>query len=261
MSTTRRPGRGAALTGLLAAALAASFAAASAASSAAAAPAAPAATASDPTFQAPTVGQCFDMSPEELAASSYAEAPVDCAASHTSVVIAVAQLPDGLTYDSGRLQRFALETCFPAQRKVLGTSRLEMRLTAYDIGWFVPTPEQQAAGARWLRCDLVLGDPADLQPLPATLDVGTFPFRRSVSRCLAGRDFHLTVCSQNHTFRATAAVRVDAARYPSERAWQRIGTQRCRTLVSSRSYRFGWPSKLAWKAGDRALICYTRTRR
>lgn len=258
MSTTRRPGRDVPLTGLLVAALAISFTASFAASFATAAPAA---SASDPTFQAPTVGQCFDMSPSELAASSYGEAPVDCGASHTSVVIAVAQLPDGLTYGSGRLQRFALETCFPAQRKVLGTSRLEMRLTAYDIGWFVPTPEQQAAGARWVRCDLVLGDPADLRPLPATLDVGAFPFRRSVSRCLAGRDFHLTVCSQDHAFRATAAVRVDAARYPSERAWQRIGTQRCRTLVSSRSYRFGWPSKLAWKAGDRALICYTRTRR
>ncbi len=219
------------------------------------------ASAADPTYQAPTVGQCFDMSYEELAAPSYTEAPVDCAAAHTSVVIAVAQLPHGLAYDSGALPRFALETCFPAQRKALGTSLLGMRLTAYTVGYFAPTAEQQAAGARWLRCDLVLGDPTRLEPLPGRLHVGTYPFRRSVSRCLAGRDFHLTVCSRSHTFRATAAIRIDAKRYPGERAWQRIGTRRCRTAVASRSYRFGWPSKVAWKAGDRALICYTRTRR
>lgn len=257
MSTTRRAGWGAALAALLAAALASSFATSFATSFAVV----PAASASDPAFQAPAVGQCHDLSSDELVAPSYAEAPVDCAATHTSVVIAVAQLPDGLGYDSGGLERFALETCFAAQRKVLGTSRLTMRLTAYDIGWFVPTPEQQAAGARWLRCDLVLGDAADLQALPARLDVGTYPFRRSVSRCLAGREFRPTVCSRSHTFRATAAVRVDTTRYPSERAWQRIGTQRCRTEVSSRSFRFGWPSKVAWRAGDRALICFTRTRR
>jgi hypothetical protein len=241
-----RLGWGAVVTGLVAAALTT---------------VAPASTAVDPAYQAPVVGQCNDLSSEELAAPSYAEAPVDCATAHTSVVIAVAQLPDGLAYDDGALQRFALETCFPAQRKVLGTSRLGMRLTAYNIGYFIPTPEQQAAGARWLRCDLVLGNAADLQPLPAKLDVGRFPFRASVSRCLAGRDFHLTVCSRSHTFRATAAIRIDARRFPSERAWQRIGTERCRTAVSSRTYRFGWPSKVAWQAGDRALVCYTRTRR
>ncbi len=219
------------------------------------------ATAADPTFGAPVVGQCFDMNVEELAASSYVEAPVDCAGTHTAQTIVVAQLPADLTYDRfAPLTRFALETCFPEQRKVLRTSLLGMRLSAYNIGYFIPTPEQQAAGARWLRCDLVLGADS-LQPLPAKLALGKLPYKKSVSRCLTGRDFRVTVCSSKHTYRATAAIKVKAAKFPSEKAWQRLGTQRCRSAVSSRSYRFGWPSKAAWKAGDRALICYTKTRR
>jgi hypothetical protein len=219
------------------------------------------ASAADPTFGAPAVGQCFDMNVEELAAASYVEAPVDCAGTHTARTIAVAQLPDDLAYGStGKLTRFALETCFPAQRKVLRTSLLAMRMSAYNVGYFLPTAEQQAAGARWLRCDLVLGG-ASLEPLPAKVALGKFPFKKSVSRCLTGGDFVLTVCSSRHSFRASAAIKVKASKYPSEKAWQRIGTQRCRSAVTSRSYRFGWPSKAAWKAGDRALICYSKSRR
>ena len=244
---TRRLGLSAALTGLLAAALTSL--------------AAPQASAADPSYQAPAVGQCFDMSPEELAAASYPEAPVDCAAAHTSMVIAVVQMPADLTYESKALERFALESCIPAQRKVLGTSLLGVRLTAYNLGYFGPTAEQQAAGARWLRCDLILGNNADLQALPGKLGVGKYPFAKAVSRCLAGRDFHLTVCADKHTYRATAAIKIKAARFPSEKAWKRIGTQRCRNATTSRSYRFGWPSKVAWKAGDQTLICYTQTRR
>lgn len=217
--------------------------------------------AADPGYQAPVVGQCFDMSAAELAAASYTEAAVDCAGPHTSVTIAVAQLPDGLAHDGRRFERFALETCLPAQRKVLGTSTRVMRLTAFNVGYFGPTAEQQAAGARWVRCDLVLGAPTAPQPLPSRLEVGRPPFDTAIARCLTGRDFHLTVCSSAHTHRATAVLKVKGTRFPSEKAWERIGTQRCRGVVGSRVYRFGWPSKASWKAGDRTLICYTSTRR
>lgn len=221
----------------------------------------PTAGAADPMHQAPVVGQCFDMSPDELALPSHPEAPVDCAAEHTSQVIAVALLPDDLTHESLGLGRFALETCFSAQRKVLGTSMRGINLTAYSVGYFGPTLEQQAAGARWLRCDLVLGHLTTLHPLPGKLKVGKYPFSAKVSRCLAGRDLHVTVCADRHTFRATGALTVDRKRFPSEQAWKRIGDQRCRSAVSSRYFRFGWPSEVAWKAGDHTLTCYSQTRR
>lgn len=243
---TRRLGTSAALLGLLAAALTTFSAPAGAA---------------DPLFQAPVVGQCSAMTRAELDLPTYAGAPVDCATPHTSQVIAVATLPDGLTYDSPDLVDLALETCYPAQREALGTNVLGAHLTAYAIGWFGPTPEQQAAGARWLRCDLVLHGGTELTALPAKLDVGKYPFKKSVSRCLAGRDFLVTTCSAKHTYRATAAIKIKAKRYPSEKAWKRIGTQRCRNATTSRTYRFSWASKDDWKVGDKTLVCYTQTRK
>jgi hypothetical protein len=243
----RRPGLNAALAGLLSALFAGSLV--------------PSAVAADPLYQAPVVGQCFDMSVAELAEASYVEAAVDCAAEHTSPVIAVAQVPDGMSYDSAALVRFALETCLPEQRKLLGTSQLGLRLTAYNLGYFGPTADQQAAGARWLRCDAVLYAGSKLAPLPGRMKVGKYPFSDKVARCLAGRDFKVTVCAKKHTYRATAAIKVDAKRFPSDKAWRSIGERRCRSAVRSRSYRFGWPSKAAWKAGDRVLLCYTQTRR
>jgi hypothetical protein len=244
---TRRLGTGAALVGLLAASLTSLGT--------------PAAGAADPMLGAPAVGQCFDLSREELELASYPEAPVDCAAAHTAQTIAVAIVPDGLAFEDRGLVRFALETCYPAQRKALGTSRLGARLTAYGLGFFGPTPEQQAAGARWLRCDLVLTHDQALLPLPAELAVVRYPFADKVSRCLAGRDFHVAVCSERHTYRATAAMKVKLRKYPSTKAWRRIGAERCRRATTSRTYRFSWPSKVSWKVGDKALVCYTKTRR
>lgn len=243
---TRRLGTSAALLGLLAAALTSI---------------APSAGAADPLFQAPVVGQCSDMSRAELDLPSYGEAAVECAGPHTALVTAVAALPDGLAYDSADFTELAVRTCYAAQREAAGASKLGVRLTAYAIGYFVPTAEQQAAGARWLRCDLVLLGGTELLPLPGTLDVGKFPFKKAVSRCLAGRDFAVTACSEKHTYRATAAIKVKAERYPKEKAWKRLGTDRCRSATSSRTYRFSWPSKVDWKVGDRALVCYSQTKR
>lgn len=242
---TRRPGPIAAATVVLAAAV-----------SALTTPAA----AADPLFQAPTVGQCHDLSADEVAAPSHTEAAVDCASPHTATTIAVTVLPDGLAYDSPRFEQVALGSCFPAQRRALGTSLVAIRLSAFTVGYFSPTPEQQAAGARWLRCDLLLGSPDDPRPLPATLELGQLPYAAGVSRCLE-RGYELAPCSDPHTFRATGAVRVTGKRYPTRTDWRLIGNRECLGEVTTRSFRFGWPSRAAWKAGDRALLCYSRTRR
>ena len=243
----RRLGTSAAILGLLAAALTIATG--------------PTAGAADPLYHAPVVGQCSDMSRAELDLSSYGEASVDCAGPHTAQVTAVAALPEGLAYDSPDFTELAVGTCNAAQREATGASKLGIKLTAYAIGFFVPTAEQQAAGARWLRCDLVLLGGTELTPLPGKLDVGKYPHKKAVSRCLAGRDFLVTTCDAKHTFRATAAIKVKGKKYPKEKAWQRLGTDRCRSATSSRTYRFSWPSKVDWKVGDRALVCYTQTKK
>jgi hypothetical protein len=244
---TTRLGIGAAVAALLAAALSTTVPAS--------------AGAQDPLLGAPAVGQCFDLSPEELAQPTYPEAAIDCATPHTAQTLAVAQLPVELAYDSPDLDGFALETCFAAQREALGLKNMtKVSLTAYYIGYFVPSAEQQAAGARWLRCDLVLGQVKKLHPLPDKLTVGKKP-KKAVARCLTGRDFRVTVCAEKHTYRATGAFTIPGKKFPSVRKWQELGEKKCLRVVSTRQFRFGWPSEASWDAGDRSLTCYTKTKR
>lgn len=217
--------------------------------------------AQDPLLGAPVAGQCFDMDPDELTQPTYPEAPIDCTLPHTARTLAVAQLPDELAYDSPDLDGFALETCFAAQREALGLKNMaKVSLTAYYIGYFVPSPEQQAAGARWLRCDLVLGQVKELHPLPDDLTVGKKP-KKAVARCLTGRDFRVTVCADKHTYRATGAIKVSGKKFPSQKKWQKLGNTMCVRAVTTRQFRFGWPSEAAWDAGDKTLTCYSKTKK
>lgn len=221
-----------------------------------------AARALDPLAGAPVTGQCFDLDAADVASATVTDPAVDCAATHTAQTVAVDLLPATMTYDARALEVHALSACSRARAAALGTTRLRARLTAYGFAWFVPTPEQQAAGARWVRCDLLLGDPADPQPLPApdALAVGDPPYASAVARCLAGPAYVVTPCTQRHSHRATAVVRVRGARYPGERARQRLGDARCRDLVDSRRFRHGWPDRAAWQAGERGLVCYSHSR-
>ena len=221
-----------------------------------------AAVAADPMVGAPTVGQCFDMGRTELAAETYTEAAVDCSARHTSTVLAVATLPAGMTYDDPGVDLAVHQACNAKVWRAIGTSTLGSGLTAYGFGWFLPTEEQRAAGATWLRCDLVLLDGARPLPLPDRLDVGRVPFSNKVARCLAGRDLHVTVCAQRHTYRATSALEIRSSHYPSRRDWLATGRTHCSRRVSTpRDYQFSWVNKLDWQTGEHTLVCYSRTRR
>jgi hypothetical protein len=129
------------------------------------------------------------------------------------------------------------------------------------VGMLAASVGPGAAAARAAADPLVgvLGDARDLRPLPTDVRIGRGRADASVARCLAGRAARVTTCTQPHTFRATSALRVDTGRYPARKARDRIGADRCRRAVSTLSYRFGWPAKAAWRAGDRTLVCYSRT--
>lgn len=225
--------------------------------------AAPSTTAADPLAGAPAVGQCSDMSRRELQRNSFTEAPVDCAGPNTAEVVAVPVLPDGVSYKRiGRITRIAIKACMPVIEDRLGTSTLRLRMTAYSLGFFLPTKAQQAAGARWLRCDLIRYGGRRLLALPDTLAVGTFPFPDVAARCLVGKKRATTACSERHTYRATSAFKVRAKRFPSREGWLRLASRTCPRGVSTpRSFWATWSSRDAWKTGDRAVVCYSRTRR
>lgn len=214
------------------------------------------AQAADPTVGAPVVGQCSDLAPADRDADTWAGAPVDCAGPHTAQVVAVAVLPDRLGYDSPGLEVFALRTCYAGQEQALGAGLRRARLTAYDVAWFVPDAAQQAAGARWLRCDLVLPTGRRLAPLPARPALGARPDADEVARCLAGRQQRVVTCSARHALRVSASVMAPGRRYRDAEGWTDLGRERCPRATGARSFVLAWPSRVAWRAGDRALLCF-----
>ena len=219
--------------------------------------------AADPLTGAPAAGQCFDLSVRELARASHTEAPVDCAGPNTSEVVAVTVLPDGVGYrDVAKLELVAHQVCRPVIESRAGTTTLGLRLTSYVMGFFVPTKAQRKAGARWLRCDVVRAGGNSLRPLPeATLAVGDFPYPDELSRCLSAKRFLVTSCDRRHVYRAAAAHEVGGKRYPTDREWRRIAGRRCPDVVSSRRFYYTFAGRAAWRTGDRAVVCYSRTRR
>jgi hypothetical protein len=214
----------------------------------------------------PSVGECHSLTMAQAEQSSDTSAPVPCSSAHDDRVIAVPDLPSGVSYadlDAVGVLHTAARLCYPAFRAALGqTDRVRDR-SAYTYLFFVPTAAERTAGARWLRCDLTvrhgrtLGDlPTDRVPALATTRIPA-----KVTRCLAGRDHLVTVCTARHTYRATGSFTVDLKRFPGRKEMARIGRNRCPALVSTDGdFRFSWVPAFAYNlAHDRTVVCYSRT--
>ena len=216
----------------------------------------------------PAVGECRSLTLAQAGADSDTSAPVDCAEAHTSRVIAVPHLPRGVTYDDlgtpEKILRTATSLCYPAFRTVLGQNDLVRSRTAYGFLFFVPTAQQRADGARWVRCDLTLRQGAALANLPTdrqpALKSASVP--ANVRRCLTGRHHLATTCKSSHNYRATGSFKVDLTTFPGRKRMLQIGRNRCPALVSTdRDFLFSWAPQEAFDlAHDRTVVCYSRTR-
>ena len=134
--------------------------------------------------------------------------------------------------------------------------------SAYDFVFFQPTADQIAAGARWLRCDLVLRRGTTLADLPtdATPALSGLPLGNKVARCLKGTNHIITTCSSNHSYRATGSFTVASTSFPGRTALIHAGRAKCPSRVNSRAYLFTWKVKLIWNlVHDRTVVCFTKT--
>ena len=222
-------------------------------------------TAADgPDYHRPSVGDCRQMSWQEITQASDPPATVDCSTPHSARTIAVPSLPQDVGYtDQARLERIATRACTPAEEHALGRTRLVQRQTAYQWVWFVPTTSEWDHGARWLRCDLVLLGGQAVLTLPTdrvpALPSGRLP--RSVARCLVGRDAITTVCARKHQWRAVGGFVLDQKRYPTNaRAVRRI-ERRCAGIVGAATFSWTYASKAVWAMGRHEVVCYRKTRR
>ncbi len=108
----------------------------------------------------PTVGECRQLTATQVAAPTDTSGPIPCSTAHDDRVIGVPNLPTGVTWadldTSTKVVHMGVTLCTPPWRSALGQSDRLRDRTAYSFVFFRPTRKQQASGARWLRCDLVL---------------------------------------------------------------------------------------------------------
>jgi hypothetical protein len=217
----------------------------------------------DPLFEAPIVGECKNYTLAEGAGETETSAPVDCATSHTAKVVAVKLLPDHLDWTSSQaaLVRAGRIKCIPAVNEALGRTDKLRSMSAYTGFFFWPTEAQRANGARWIRCDVNLAAATKIVPLPVdTIPMlPPAPLPDTVRACLAGDNLYLTTCSRAHRYRATGGVTLDAGHYPLRERWVRIANNRCPDLTTTRAWYAFWPTRLEWLAGERTIVCYSKT--
>jgi len=226
----------------------------------------PSATAVEPDgphYQEPSVGQCRNYTITAAYKESNSTPTTPCSSTHTAKVIAVGQLPDGVTWSSSTAQIGAAvsKKCAPAFDTALGGTEKLRRMSAYTLWWFAPTQAQKDHGARWFRCDVALIGHGSLIPLPSNsnplLRDGKLTY--GVTLCLYG-DRHLyTACARSHNHRATGGFVFSGSTYPGDAVIKNTVARRCPNLTSSRTWLYTAPSRESWRHGDRIAICFSKT--
>ena len=214
----------------------------------------------------PAVGECRNLTLAQASARSNNTGTVRCSSAHNDRVIAVRNLPKGVTYaqlnTAAKVDTMAVRLCFPSFRGAVSKNDQVRNRSAYSYLYFVPSAKQRNAGARWLRCDLTLRAGASLAKLPTDRKPALRGKRvpSSVARCLAGKALVTTRCSSPHKYRAAAAVTIAIKKYPSRKQMIKIGRSRCPKLITTDAdYRFTWTGKAVWTvARDHTLVCYNR---
>lgn len=221
--------------------------------------------ATDPLVGAPAVGTCKALTPKGSNAAVDHSAAVSCTKTHTAEVVGVVKLPTTMSWSSASaadLFRVVARKCAPKVDTALGRSAAVRDSSAYSYVWFAPTKGQQAKGARWLSCSVILHRAASLAPLPTS----TSPFLPSgalgdgIARCLT-RSALTTACKSGHLWRATGTFKV-TGKYPGAKALNKKATRACVSRVHSPAFRWTYKDKTTWNVhGDHVVVCYSKTTR
>ena len=224
----------------------------------------------------PEVGQCHDLSSEQVLESADTEDPVDCGKDHTSETVHVGTFrpaaqgePSELTDDAANQQASA--TCRGEAAQYLGTTEGALQLTQVEVFWFVPTLDEVDAGAKWLRCDVVvLEREDDLMKLPDSMkgalkgQAGLDDYGLCGTSRPGDKKFERVVCSQEHAWRAISTIGIGGGeKYPGTAAVRSAGEEECESQAraaqgNSLEYDYGWewPTKDQWEAGQRYGLCW-----
>jgi hypothetical protein len=207
----------------------------------------------------PTVGECHLYRYAEVNHASEKSKVVPCSQKHTAQVIAVVKVPKRIPFaDATGVFDATGPACYRAMAKTLGGNLAFRSLSAYNFAFFVPTKAQQAAGARWVRCDLILEGGRKLMKLPSPF-LSKRPLPDSVARCLlrAGGALLPTVCSRKHDYRAAGIVKLKGT-YKTPRVFLSLAAKRC-PKIAGKGWILTYPNAIAWRSGDREITCSSAT--
>ena len=228
---------------------------------------------------APKLGACRVLEPEDVTQPSNATRTVDCARKHTAETYAVGPLPAEFAdaeYDDEQLGLFAYRTCSSAFQTFLGADESLVMRTVVAWAWFRPSEEAWDEGARWYRCDVVGGGEQSKEyvALPETakgLLLGRPEDKWMV--CAQGPTVAGSVkvpCSEKHGWRAVTTIKVglDTAPYPGDRKVEVVTNDFCSDSVGAwmnypvdYEYAYTWFHEAEWEAGNRRSICWAKTPR
>lgn len=212
-------------------------------------------------YAVPKVGACHDYGVRESGGISAPHDPASCSGRHTAITVSVKRLSGHVNWnDDYLISNKSAVPCVKAIVKALGGDELTWVRTTYRPTWFYPTQKQRERGAKWIRCDLVQYSGTRILPLPEDLHLGKGPVPDRFARCL-NANLYLIACSKAHSWRATGFLRLSGANPPAEAEARRIAIHRCPAKVTSRGFRYRATGGYEWRAGVKAMVCYSQTRR
>jgi hypothetical protein len=230
--------------------------------------------------EAPTLGACRVLTPEDIAQPANDSEVVPCGREHTAETFAVGTFPRELAkkaeYTDPDLGSYVYRTCSEKFEKFLGGDESAVIRSMLTWAWFRPSEAAWTQGARWYRCDVVAGteESESLRALPRTAE-GLLVGRPDDEwmMCANGATVAGSVkvpCSEPHDWRAVTTIKVghENDAYPGDRLVAVRSRDFCSDSVGAWmnypvDYEFGYTyfGEADWKAGNRRSICWARTDR
>lgn len=219
----------------------------------------------------PKAGECHALSWKQALSPVTVAKAMQCSRRHTAQTYFVGQLNlisggKVLAVDAPSAQRQARSTCTARLPSHLGITPRDLRLQMAQAVWFTPSMEAAAAGAHWVRCDVVVvSAPTRLQPLPRrTKGWGKTP---SVAMCATAepgtKQFARVTCGSRHSWVAVSTVDLPGTKLPGAGQIQALMDPACRDAARSRAtdpLDFTWsqesPRPDQWAVGQRYGICW-----
>jgi hypothetical protein len=228
--------------------------------------------------EAPQLGACRVLTPDDVAQPSNATKVVDCEKEHTAETFAVGPLPEELThaeYDAQELGAFAYQTCSAKFQKFLGADESTVMRTIVSWAWFRPSEKAWDKGARWYRCDIVGGgdESKEYSSLPTTAAglLADQPTDDTWMVCVNGGSVQAAPkipCTEKHNWRAVTTIKVGDPDdpYPGDRLVEVTTRDYCSDSVGAwlgyppeYDYGYTWFHEGEWKAGNRRSVCWAAT--